>query len=149
MTPMDTSSRSKGVARTVRDTSRLLQLPCIRKFRFDLVLADHAIWIVLALNNRSTDMRSTSRSASPPGAAGGIDPKCAASRKSITIDSRMIAASLQPHSARSVLGNRIQHRLNIRRRAGDDAQDFARRRLLLQRFLEFVEQRTFSIAITA
>ena len=41
---------------------------------------------------------------------------------------------------RRILRDRIQHRLNIRRRAGDDAQDFARRRLLLQRFLEFLEQ---------
>ena len=41
---------------------------------------------------------------------------------------------------RRILRNRIQHRLNIRRRAGDDTQDFTRRRLLLQRFLEFVEQ---------
>ena len=41
---------------------------------------------------------------------------------------------------RRILGNRIQHRLNVRRRAGDDAQDFTRRRLLFQRFLEFLEQ---------
>ena len=34
----------------------------------------------------------------------------------------------------------VQHRLNVRRRAGDDAQDFARRCLLLQRFLELLEQ---------
>ena len=45
------------------------------------------------------------------------------------------------------LGDRIKHRLNIRRRAGDDAEDFACRRLLLQRlcqiavaFLQFFEQ---------
>ena len=41
---------------------------------------------------------------------------------------------------RGIFGNGIQHRLDIRRRAGDDAQDFARRRLLLQRLLEFLEQ---------
>ncbi len=41
---------------------------------------------------------------------------------------------------RSVLRDHIQHRLNIRRRAGNHAQDFTRRRLLLQRFLEFLEQ---------
>ena len=40
----------------------------------------------------------------------------------------------------SVLSNYIQHRLDIRRRAGDDAQNLARRCLLLQRFFEFVEQ---------
>ena len=45
--------------------------------------------------------------------------------------------------------HRIQHRLDIRRRAGDDAQNFTRRRLLLQRLLEFLNSRTFSMAITA
>src|SRR5215831_5213926 len=39
-----------------------------------------------------------------------------------------------------ILHNHIQNRLNIRRRAGDYAQDFARRSLLLQRFLEFLKQ---------
>ena len=43
----------------------------------------------------------------------------------------------------SAFRNRIEHRLNIRRRAGDDTQDFARRRLLLQRFFEFVKQPHF------
>ena len=49
--------------------------------------------------------------------------------------------------SRSILGDHIQHRLNIRRRAGDHAQNLARRRLLLQSFgklavagIEFVEQ---------
>ena len=37
---------------------------------------------------------------------------------------------------RRILGHHIQHRLNIRRRAGDHAQNLARRRLLLQRFGE-------------
>ena len=41
---------------------------------------------------------------------------------------------------RGILRDHIQHRLDIGRRAGDDAQDFTRRRLLLQRFLEFLEQ---------
>ena len=36
--------------------------------------------------------------------------------------------------------NDIQHRLDVRRRAGDHTQDLTRRRLLLQRFLEFLEQ---------
>src|SRR6266496_3907890 len=39
-----------------------------------------------------------------------------------------------------VLSNGVQHRLNIRWRAGDHAQDLARRRLLLQRLFEFLEQ---------
>ena len=45
-----------------------------------------------------------------------------------------------PAHPRRALGNRVKHRLNVRRRAGDDAQDFTRRRLLLQRLLEFLEQ---------
>ena len=44
------------------------------------------------------------------------------------------------HRSGSILCNHVQHRLNIRRRAGDDAQDFARRGLLLQRLFEFLEQ---------
>ena len=43
------------------------------------------------------------------------------------------------HPSRA-LGNRIKHRLDVRRRAGDDAQNFARRGLLLQRLLELLEQ---------
>ena len=38
----------------------------------------------------------------------------------------------EPHSP-----PRLEHRLNIRWRAGDDAQNFARRRLLLQRLAQF------------
>jgi len=37
-------------------------------------------------------------------------------------------------------GNRIKHRLQFRRRAGDDAEDFTRGSLLLQRLLQFLEQ---------
>ena len=59
--------------------------------------------------------------------------------KHITIDATD-HASVASHKPRGVLGDGIQHRLNIRRRAGDHAQDLARRRLLLQRFLEFLEQ---------
>src|SRR5215468_1488191 len=39
-----------------------------------------------------------------------------------------------------ILGNGIQDRLNIRGRTGDDAQDFARRCLLFQRFFQLLEQ---------
>jgi hypothetical protein len=39
-----------------------------------------------------------------------------------------------------IFGNYVKNRLNIRRRAGDDAQDFTGGRLLFQRFLEFLEQ---------
>ena len=50
---------------------------------------------------------------------------------------------------RRIFSDDIEHRLNIRRRAGNHAQDFTRRGLLLQRFLEFLNSRTFSMAITA
>src|SRR5215813_12529182 len=39
-----------------------------------------------------------------------------------------------------ILHDHVQHRLNIRRRAGDDAQYLARCSLLFQRLLEFLEQ---------
>ena len=39
-----------------------------------------------------------------------------------------------------IFRDRIQHGLNICRRASDDAQDLTRRRLLLQRFFELLEQ---------
>src|SRR5262245_6277487 len=41
---------------------------------------------------------------------------------------------------RRVLSHDIEHRLDIRGRASDNAQDLARRGLLLQRLLEFLEQ---------
>ena len=41
---------------------------------------------------------------------------------------------------RGIFSDHVQHRLNVGRRAGDDAQDFTRRGLLLQRFFEFLEQ---------
>ena len=42
--------------------------------------------------------------------------------------------------SRSIFRDSIQHRLDIRRRAGDDAKNLTRRGLLLQRLLELVEQ---------
>src|SRR5262245_16088956 len=51
-------------------------------------------------------------------------------------DSRVIGAA----NFCGVFSHNIQNRLKVRRRAGDDAQDLARRSLLLQRFLEFLEK---------
>ena len=51
----------------------------------------------------------------------------------------MIASSAS-HKPCGILCNYIQHRLNVRRRAGDHAQDFTCRSLLLQRLLEFLKQ---------
>ena len=39
-----------------------------------------------------------------------------------------------------VLVDNVKHRLDIRRRAGDHAQDLARRSLLLQRLFQFLKQ---------
>ncbi len=52
---------------------------------------------------------------------------------------------------RGALGDRIQHRLDVRRRAGDDAQDLTRCGLLLQvdSRCSSWNKRTFSMAITA
>ena len=62
-------------------------------------------------------------------------------------------ATAQPHRA---LGNRVEHGLDVGRRARDDTQDIAGRRLVLERFGEFARaccsasnSRTLSIAITA
>src|SRR5262249_51916051 len=45
-----------------------------------------------------------------------------------------------PAHLSGTFGYRIQYRLDVRRRAGDDPKDCTSRRLLLQRFLEFLEQ---------
>src|SRR6516225_1989268 len=59
--------------------------------------------------------------------------------KKVTIDA-VDDSILCATNTSGVLGNCIEHRLNICRRAGDDAKNFARRCLLLQRLLEFLEQ---------
>ena len=57
----------------------------------------------------------------------------------LTVDQTDVALLCTDETHR--IGNyRVQHRLNIGRRAGNHAQDFTRCRLLLQRFLEFLEQ---------
>ena len=53
-----------------------------------------------------------------------------------TTNERIVRAA----NSRRIFGHSVQHRLDVRRRAGDDTQDFTRRRLLLQRLLEFLEQ---------
>jgi hypothetical protein len=54
--------------------------------------------------------------------------------KNITIDAtdKSVTRVTQP---RGTLRDRVQHRLNIRRRAGDHAQNVAGRSELLQRFV--------------
>ena len=50
------------------------------------------------------------------------------------------ARVVRPANTRRILRDHVQHWLDIRRRAGDYAQDFTRGSLLLQRLFEFVEQ---------
>ena len=62
------------------------------------------------------------------------------------IESRVVGVT-QP---RGVLRNDIQHRLDIRRRAGDDAQDFDSSQFAVPSdSLSSWNSRTFSMAITA
>ena len=53
---------------------------------------------------------------------------------------RKICASFGLAQSRGILCDYVKHRLNVRWRAGDDAQDFTRGRLLLQRLLQFLKQ---------
>ena len=76
------------------------------------------------------------RDRSSPAGDLGIDPY-RLQVQDIAVDTKT-RASVASHSSRSILRDHIQHRLNIGRRAGNDTQNFARRSLLLQRFLEFV-----------
>ena len=93
----------------------------------------------LPVENGSADRNPrVDRSRSDSGRLESIH-RCATSRSIIAVNApnHRIVRIAQP---RRILGDHIQHRLNIRRRAGDDAQDLTRRSLLLQRFLEFLEQ---------
>ena len=65
-------------------------------------------------------------------------------------------AELGLANARRILQHRVEHRLQLAGRAGDDLQHLARRGLLLQRLAEivralaqFLQQRVFSMAMTA
>ena len=56
----------------------------------------------------------------------------ATSRDSVHLDRDESCASVASQSRAAFSAHCIKHRLDIRRRAGDDAQDFTRRSLLLQ-----------------
>ena len=75
----------------------------------------------------------------PSTSATGIGPY-AATCSSTSPSTRSIKASSRVAQPRGASRYRIQNRLYIRRRAGDDAQNLTRRRLLFQRFFEFLEQ---------
>ena len=52
-------------------------------------------------------------------------------------EDQRVASVAQP---RGIFCDYVQHRLDVGRRTRDNAQDFTCRRLLFQRFLEFLEQ---------
>ena len=63
---------------------------------------------------------------------------------------------IDPANPRGALDDGVEDRLHVRRRAADDAEHLGRCGLMLQRFAqfrialaEFLEQRTFSMAMTA
>ena len=60
-----------------------------------------------------------------------------------------IVASAAPHTRAAFFGNRIQHRLDIRRRAGDHAQISLVAVCCSNDSLSSWNNRTFSMAITA
>ena len=76
------------------------------------------------------------------GGALGFPPLASARRRHAQgrLHRRINRTSSRITQPRGAFRDRIQHRLNIRRRAGNDAQDFTRRSLLLERFLEFLKQ---------
>ena len=100
---------------------------------------DHGYGSVFRSTNSSTGRQSHSLIDIVSRRFGSASARKCAASPAITFDttgSRIVCARrTAPH-----LRDRIQHRLNISWRTGDHAKDFARRRLLLQRFLEFVEQ---------
>src|SRR5262245_61076922 len=116
-------------------TSNLLRYPSIRIFRFDLpqyvVYVDRlTVEHSPACRNASTEWYKFDGRHCP---VFRHDPKLITFRAFY----QSIVCVTQ---SRSIFRNHIQHRLDIRRRAGDHAKNLTRRRLLLQRFLQLVEQ---------
>ena len=133
--PIAIPSRSNGVARTVRMPRNSWAIPEIPSSGS---LQDHECEVCRSIMARpGWSAGRLSNVPHPP--ATGIGPYAPQLEvlSPSTRSNQRIRRIAQP---RGILRNDIQHRLNIRRRAGDDAQDFARRRLLLQRLLEFLKQ---------
>src|SRR5262245_59465228 len=84
---------------------------------------------------------SASRETTADNAAWGSAhrPVCGYMLKHIAIDQTdlRIGGVTEPCG---IFGHGVEYRLDVRRGTRDDAQDFTRRSLLLQRLLEFVEQ---------
>ena len=135
--PIERPSRSSGVASIVRVPRNLLSGLSIPGTRCRILPRYHgresSCDRASARSNRrhSTIMKGYSaprgQMESTHNDATGREPSPS------TAHNHSIVRFAQPRGAR---GNRIQHRLYIRRRAGNHAQDLARRRLLLQSFSE-------------
>src|SRR4030095_7161011 len=92
----------------------------------------------LSINDCSTANRASDK--------GLFDAEPRLSRAIVSPQSKHIPLDQSNHRivgtayARGIFSNRVQHRLDARRRTGDNAQDLARRSLLLQRLVQFLEQ---------
>ena len=82
---------------------------------------------------------ATGNWASSPHARLRIESVGGHSPSEITLDTNDLSISCVTE-ARRIFGDHIEHGLNVRRRASDDAQDLTRRGLLLQRFLELLKK---------
>ena len=135
--PMATPSRSNGVTRTVR-----VPVTCWRALASGNSVSSSGSNIMdvnrLAVDDGSASGRAATER--PSALAAPASAHMLPHARSTSPSTRSIKASSRIAQPRSIFRHRIQHRLNVRRRAGDDAQDFTRRSLLLQRFLEFLEQ---------
>src|SRR5215831_15618696 len=97
---------------------------------------------IMNVNRSAVDDRSAGGCAASEGPSASRHRHLSMHRymlKDITIDAinQNVARIAQPCGSSR---DRVEHWLNVGRRAGDDTQDFTRRSLLLQRFLEFLEQ---------
>jgi hypothetical protein len=116
------------------DTSGERRLEVILRFRREVMYVNGS-----SVNCGSAGYRVTIHSSGFSAAPCRQRPEVSYGAKLVTINSMNhdVVGIAEP---RCTFDKRIQYRLNIRRRAGDYAQDLTSRRLLLQRLLEFLEQ---------
>src|SRR5215813_15053254 len=114
-------------------SSTFLKAQTFRKFGFRL--CRHIVYVNRpSVDNSATSNQSTADSRTLFTACPENRPKMGGPVETVTINAEDDSIRCATNT-RGVLGNCIQYRLNIRRRAGNDSQDFARRSLLLQRLL--------------
>ena len=97
-------------------------------------------WIVLRSSTARPDSDPRSiGSASTFCTGSGVGPFEARSRRCRPVD-QVHRRDRRVAQARGALGDRVEHRLHVGRRARDHAQDLADRRLLVERVLRLVEE---------